>query len=61
MSEHIIEFQKLRIEALENEVVRLKNQLVQTETKISMSASELKEFINDPAFSKPIHNIDYSN
>jgi hypothetical protein len=55
----IIEFQKVRIEALEREIERLRFQLVETEKKTRMSADELKAFINNPDFHKPIQNIEY--
>lgn len=59
MSE-MLEFQKVRIEALEKEVERLRSKLIETEKKTRLSAEELKAFINNPDFQQPIHNIQYS-
>lgn len=58
MSE-MLEFQKVRIEALEKEVERLRSKLIETEKKTRMSADELKAFINNPDFQKPIQSIEY--
>lgn len=55
----MLEFQKIRIEALEKEVERLKVKLIETEKSTSKTSKDLREFINDPIFNKPIQITDY--
>ncbi|AMO19440.1 hypothetical protein [Flavobacterium columnare] len=57
----VLEFQKQRIEALEKEIQRLQQIIVKTEKTTRVSADKLKEVISDPAFNKPIQNLNYND
>jgi hypothetical protein len=60
MNEAIIEFQKQRIVALEAENQRLKQAFIRKESSLKAYLLRLQEIINDDAFNKPIHNINYN-
>lgn len=60
MNETIIEFQKQRIVALEAENQRLKQAVIRKESSLKAYLLRLQEIINDDAFNKPIHNINYN-
>ena len=59
--EDIIQFQKERITALENENQRLKIAVVRKESDLKDYLKRLTELKNDPVFSQPIQTKNYNN
>lgn len=59
--EDIIQFQKERITALENENQRLKIAVVRKESDLRAFLKRLTELKKDPVFNQPIQTKNYSN
>ena len=59
--EDIIQFQKERITALENENQRLKIAVIRKESDLKDYLKRLTELKNDPVFNQPIQTKNYSN
>jgi len=56
--EDIIEFQKARIEALENELRRVQAVLTEISNISTKKAERIKVIISDPNFDKPLSEIE---
>lgn len=56
--EDIIEFQKARIEALENELKRVQAVLTEISNISTKKAEHIKVIISDPNFDKPLSEIE---
>jgi len=56
--EDLIEFQKARIEALENELKRVQAVLTEISDISSKKAEHIKVIISDPNFDKPLSEIE---
>lgn len=61
MNESVLEYQKQRIEALEAENQRLKLAIIRKESSVREYLNRLTALINDEAFNKPIHFINYES